>query len=586
MIPAAIIEDLKFRCDITDLVGSYVTLKRAGSNYSGLCPFHSEKTPSFVVFPSTQSFHCFGCGAGGDVITFVMRAENIDYPSALEFLANRCGVTLPQDRTDPTERGVSRKRIFEMNREAAQFFRAMLFDDTIGAQARRYLVDRGLTQPIIKRFGLGYSPDNFGMLRDHLASKGFTEEEMITGFLCGKSQKTGRAFDYFRNRVIFPIIDVSGNVVAFGGRIMGEGQPKYLNTSDTPGFKKSRNLFALNYAKNHCEDAMILCEGYMDVIALHGAGFENAVATLGTAITAEQARIFAKYTKKVYISYDSDGAGQRAADKAFRMLSEVGVETKIISLTGAKDPDEYIKKYGKVAFERLLEGSKTQFEFEFDRILAKYDITTTDGKIKAGADACQVLAGIRSQVERELYVSRVADKLGLSKDSIKSDVASILRRKNAERKKNEMAEVYRASSGIGDRVNPQAATRLRAAKTEETLLGLMMFRVENIRAAIGEGLSEKDFVTDFSRRVYSKVMEIYQESQHFDMGRMNEFFTPDEMSRISRMIADRTKLTGNGERELSATLAALRREAEKSRTSGSEIDSIEAILKQKKKNNT
>ena len=583
MIPANIIEDLKFRCDVVDLVGSYVTLKRAGSNYSGLCPFHSEKTPSFVVFPATQSFHCFGCGAGGDVITFVMRAENLDYPAALEYLANRCGVTLPEDRADPRDKGVSRKRIFEMNREAAQFFRAMLFDDTVGAEARKYLVDRGLTLPIIKRFGLGYSPDHFGMLCDHLASKGFTEEEMVVGFLCGKSQKTGRAFDYFRNRVMFPIIDVSGNVVAFGGRVMGDAQPKYLNTSDTPGFKKSRNLFALNYAKNHCEDAMILCEGYMDVIALHGAGFENAVATLGTAITSEQARIFAKYTKKVYISYDSDGAGQRAADKAFRMLSEVGVETKIISMSGAKDPDEFIKKFGKAAFSKLLEGSKTQFEFSFDRILAKYDVTTTDGKVKAGAEACQVLSEVRSQVERELYVSRVADKLGLSRESIKSDIASLIRRRNVAEKKNEMAEVYRATSGIADRVNPQAATNLRAAKTEEILLGLMMFREENIRAAIREKLSENDFVTDFSRRVYQKIMEIYEESQHFDMGRMNESFTQDEMSRISKMIADRTKLSGNGETELMATLQALRRESDRSRKGEDVLDDIEAIIKRKKK---
>ena len=584
MIPATVIEDLKFRCDIVDIVSSYVTLKRAGSNYSGLCPFHSEKTPSFVVFPSTQSFHCFGCGAGGDVITFVMRAENIDYPSALEHLANRCGVTLPDERTDPRDRGVGRKRVFDMNREAAQFFRAMLFDDTVGAAARRYLTDRGLTQPIIKRFGLGYSPDNFGMLRDHLASKGYTEEEMIVGFLCGKSQKTGRAFDYFRNRVIFPIIDVSGNVVAFGGRAMGDVQPKYLNTSDTPGFKKSRNLFALNYAKNHCEESMILCEGYMDVIALHGAGFENAVATLGTAITPEQARMFAKYTKKVYISYDSDAAGQRAADKAFRMLSEVGVETKIISMTGAKDPDEFIKKFGKVAFSRLLEGSKTQFEFEFDRILAKHDVTTTDGRVKAGAAVCKVLSEVRSRVERELYVARVAEKLGLSADSIKADVASLIRRKSAEQKKNEMTEVYRASSRLSDRVNPQAATHLRASKTEETLLGLMMLREENIQLTIREGLTEESFVTDFSRRVYRQIMVIHEESGRFDMGRMNEWFSPEEMSRVSKMLADRTRLAGNGETEMRSTLAALRREAERSRSGGDTIDDIEAILRRKKNN--
>ena len=265
------------------------------------------------------------------------------------------------------------------------------------------------------------------------------------------------------------------------------------------------------------------------------------------------------------------------------MLGEVGVETKIISLICAKDPDEYIKKFGKAAFARLLEGSKTRFEFEFDRIVAKYDITTTDGKIKAGAYACRVLSEVRSQVERELYISRVAEKLGLSRESIKSDIASLLRRKNAEQKKNEMAEVYRASSGLADRVNPQAAANLRAAKTEETLLGLLMYREENIRAALRENLTEEDFVTDFNRRVYQRLMEIHGESQRFDLGRMNEFFTPDEMPRISKMIADRTKLSGNGEKELETTLAALRREADRSRKGEDVLDDIEAIIKRKKK---
>ncbi len=347
MISRDIIDEIIYRNDIEGLIGSYVTLKRAGSNYSGLCPFHNEKTPSFTVFPATKSFYCFGCGAGGDAITFVMKNENLDYREALEFLAARAGITIPEDGDPRNEKSIPRKRIYEMNLEAARFFKNCLFDEKYGKEAMAYLHEqRGLSFATIKHFGLGYSPNDFGMLTNHMKRLGFNDEELQVGFLCGKSQKTGRSYDYFRDRVIFPIIDTSGNVVAFGGRIMdSSSKNKYLNTSDTPAFKKSRNLFALNFAKKHCEENMLLCEGYMDVIALHAAGFENAVATLGTAITSEQARIFAKYTKKVIICYDADNAGQTATMKAMRLLGEVGVEVRVLKILGAKDPDEYIRKF-------------------------------------------------------------------------------------------------------------------------------------------------------------------------------------------------------------------------------------------------
>ena len=292
-IPREIIDEIIHRNDIEQVIGSYVTLKRAGSNLNGLCPFHNEKTPSFTVFPGTKSFYCFGCGAGGDVISFVMRTENLDYRSALETLAQRAGIAIPADDSE-AEVGVPRKRLYEMNLEAAKFFRNCLFDEKYGKEALAYLhEERKLSIATIKHFGLGYSPNNAWMLTNYMKNKGYTDEELVVGFLCGKSRNSGRTYDYFRNRVIFPIIDTSGNIVAFGGRVMDDSKPKYLNTSDTPAFKKSRHLFALNFAKKHCEEQMLLCEGYMDVIALHAAGFENAVATLGTAITSEQARIFA-----------------------------------------------------------------------------------------------------------------------------------------------------------------------------------------------------------------------------------------------------------------------------------------------------
>ncbi|MBQ8289036.1 MAG: DNA primase, partial [Clostridia bacterium] len=292
LIDQSVIEEIKLRANIEDVISSYVQLKRAGSNYQGLCPFHSEKSPSFTVFPGTSSFYCFGCGAGGDVIHFVRRAENMDYPSAVEFLAKRYGIPITLDKKEQAE-NARRERVLAMNKEAARFFHQKLFAPE-GAEGLRYLTEnRRLPLPLIRHFGLGFAPNVGWSLTDHLRKKGYTDSEMASAFLCGISQKTGKPYDYFRNRVIFPIIDVRGDVVAFGGRVMDDSKPKYLNSSDTPAFKKSRNLFALNFARKSENDTMILCEGYMDVIALHGAGFSNAVATLGTAITPEQARIFA-----------------------------------------------------------------------------------------------------------------------------------------------------------------------------------------------------------------------------------------------------------------------------------------------------
>lgn len=365
MISSAIIEEIKYRNDIEDVISQYVTLKRAGSNMNGLCPFHSEKTPSFTIFKASHSFYCFGCGAGGDVITFIMKIENLDYIGALEFLAKRVGINIPADNKEP-ERGIKKSRIIEMNRAAAKFFHEQLKESR---EAQSYLERRQLPMSLIKHFGIGYAPNEFGRLTDHMHSLGFTDEELITGFLCGKSQKTGRAYDYFRGRIMFPILDVSGDVIAFGGRVIDDTMPKYLNSSDTPAFKKSRNLFALNFAKNSCSEQIILCEGYMDVIALHGAGFSNAVATLGTALTAEQARLIKRYSKSVIISYDSDEAGQRAANRAFMLLGEAGLQTKILKMENAKDPDEFIKKFGAVRFRQIIDNSYTEFDFKFDVIL-------------------------------------------------------------------------------------------------------------------------------------------------------------------------------------------------------------------------
>ncbi len=576
MIPREFIEELKARCDLEEVIGSYIQLKRAGANLSGCCPFHSEKTPSFTVFPD-QHFYCFGCGAGGDVITFIMRQENLDYAGAIEFLANRAGLTVPRDG-ERRDEGVKRARVLEMNKLAARYFRSMLFSEA-GREAMAYLTGRGLDGATIKHFGLGYAPASFGGLCDHLKKAGYTDEEMIAAFLCGKSQKTGRPYDYFRNRVMFPIIDVAGNVIAFGGRVMDDSKPKYLNSSDTPAFKKSRNLFALNYAKGNCGEQMILCEGYMDVIALHAAGFPCAVATLGTAITSEQARLMTKYAQRVVISYDSDEAGQRAAQKALRILGEVGLETRVLRMSGAKDPDEYIKNFGADRFRQLLAGSATGFEYRLDAILARHDMALAEEKIKASAEICRLIAGSYSHVEREVYVAEAARRLELPADVLRGDVEREVKRIRYERRQQEGKDAREAAAGYGDRVNPDAAKNMRVARAEETVLGLMLLYDEH-RAAVAKGsiaLVGDDFFTAFGRKVFDAVMALEQSESGFEMSLLGEEFSPEEIGRLERMRLNRRELSENGIGVLRESAALLHGESVRRREAagGSALSAIE-----------
>lgn len=566
MIPREIIEEIINRTDISDLIGSYVTLKRAGSNMNGLCPFHSEKTPSFTVFTRSNSFYCFGCGAGGDAITFAMRAENLDYPSAVEFLASRAGITIPQDKNELANMGMSRKRVYEMNLAAAKFFRDNLFDKNVGGDALNYFVgQRKLSMATVKRFGLGYAPNNFWALTNHMRSLGFTEQELIDGFLCGRSQKSGKLYDYFRNRVIFPIIDVTGNIIAFGGRVMDDSKPKYLNTSDTPGFKKSKNLFALNYAKNHCSEQIILCEGYMDVIALHAAGFENAVATLGTALTQEQARMLTKYTKKVVLLYDSDEAGQRATDRAIKILAEVGMDVRILKLNGAKDPDEYIKKFGADRFRALLGESRTGFDFKVARVLSTLDVQIPEEKIKASNAICEIIADSSSSVEREVLLAKASEILKLPVEVLKNNVELLIKKRLKEQRNNESRQAQMSIKNIGDRVNPEAVKYVGANALEESILGLLLI-YDEYRSGVSKGqvpLSEDDFVTAFGKKVFGAIMEVYNASEEFLPAMLGQYFTADEMGRLEKMRQNRLALTENGRDVLDASISALKAEREK-----------------------
>ncbi len=587
MIRKETIEQVLMRNDIESVIGSYVTLKRAGSNLKGLCPFHSEKTPSFTVYPADNSFYCFGCGAGGDAITFIRKRENLDYPDAVEFLAKRAGITIVRDERTPISNKpkFDRQRMLQMNVDAAKYYNKCLFSDNPEARAALsyFTENRGLSVATIKHFGLGYAPDSFNLFSRYMLSKGYTYDELVAGFLCGKSDKGGY-YDAFRNRVMFPIIDVSGNVIAFGGRVMDNSVPKYKNSSDTPVFKKSRNLFALNFARHYCSETLILCEGYMDVIAMHAAGFENAVATLGTAITAEQARLISRYTKKVIISYDADEAGQKAAMRAIKLLSEVGVDVTILKVPDAKDPDEYIKRFGSDKFRRLLTESKSQFDYNLENILSRYDINLPQEKIKALHEAEKLISETYSSAERDIYIKIVSKIFEVDSKSLKSDVDRIISKASAARRKDESNKVRQDTIGYSDKVNTDYAKAPAVAKNEENLLGLLLLYPEHRKSVFTEELvCGEDFFTDLNRRIFDYLKNAYfnNADSHFDM---DERFTPDEIGRMVKMKISRMELTENGGAVLLDCISALKKSVRKKNfESNSSIDSLAKLVESKRK---
>lgn len=583
--PQGFIQELKMRSPVQDVIGRYVELKRAGRNMVGRCPFHSEKTPSFTVFE--DNFHCFGCGAGGDVITFTMRIENLDYRDAVQFLADRCGMTVPQDdkRFSNIEKPkLSRERAFSMNKAAARIFYENLASPE-GQEAREYLAKRQLSAATIKRFGLGFAKNEFYDLHNKLNALGYTTEEMKENFLCGISQKSGKPFDMFRNRIMFPIIDTSGNVIAFGGRVMDDSKPKYLNSSDTVVFRKGKQLFALNYAKDALlgnvpselikPGEIILCEGYMDVIAMHQAGFTNAVATLGTAITSEHSRVVSRYAKTAYLAYDSDDAGKKAADKAMTLLNDVGVDTKIIRMHDAKDPDEYIKKFGAQSFSKLLGGSIGQIDFKLNSVLSKYNLNIPDDKLRAVDECCSVIASIYSEVKQDIYIQRLSEITGVKGDSIRSRIQRDKRKNNAKAVSVRKADMEKKTMHFDDKVNPEAISFPVAVEIEERIIGMLLLFPDLYAKC--DALTESDFVTSFSARVFKAVISLYKDNIT-DLTSLNESFTPEEVSRIYDMRFKRSELTANGVEALNEQISALKREKDKSQAKTKNISSDEELM--------
>lgn len=534
--PDSFLQELKLRSDITEIASSYVNLKRHGRNMVGLCPFHGEKTPSFNIYTENGSFYCFGCGAGGDVITFIMKIENLDYVEAVKFLAQRAGMEMPENTYDDSLSKL-RMRIYEANREAARFFHATLLSQR-GQSGLNYLRGRALSDRTIRHFGLGFADDDWNSLCNHLKNKGFSEYEIYSANLAFKRKNGNGIYDRFVNRVMFPIIDLRGNVIAFGGRIMTDEKPKYLNTSDTPVFKKSENLFSLNNAKSSGTRTLILCEGYMDVIALNQAGFTNAVATLGTALTNEQAVLMKRYADEVIICYDADGAGQKATARAIDILRNAGLPIKILTVPSGKDPDEFIRSKGEngpAAFKLLIDKCGNDVEYRLMKLRENYNLTTTDGKVAFLNDAVKIVASIESPIERDVFASKLCAELEIDKNAFLEQISKVKRRGRRENIKKETRQIQYELNGQNDKINKEHYKKPRSSSAEEALL-VYLINNPDYANSISERVTPDKFSNSLIKRYYEYVLSKIK-SGYEPLTSVSSDFNSDEVSYLYKLIS-------------------------------------------------
>ena len=558
------LQELKMKTDIEDVISTYVTLKRRGATLVGLCPFHNEKTPSFTVYPATQSFYCFGCGAGGDAITFLKKIENLDYLDAVKTLAQRAGLQMPQEGFDDSL-SKRRRRILEMNREAARFYHSVLLSPE-GKVGYDYYIGRALSAATINHFGLGFAPNQWDALLKHMRAKGYQPTELVDAGLARKGQKG--YYDNFRNRVMTPIIDVRGNVIAFGGRVLDDSKPKYINTGDTLVYKKTNELFALNFAKDSKEDALILCEGYMDVIAMHQAGFTNAVAGCGTALTTEQVRLISRYAKEVILTYDADEAGQKALQKAMTLFDQTDVKVRIPALVGGKDPDEIIRTYGRDKFKGMLEGASNETEFRLLALRRQYNLATTQGKIDFIGGALQILATL-PPVEQDLYVSRLSEELGVERQNMKVQLQDLVARQGNRREKREFKRIVQENMRKTARETMATDASLRKLRAEDRLISLLLRYPDCSRLC-------KDFdpqwlTPGFSQRVFTLILQRLENGDGTELMDLRDRLTDDEMGRLSGIIA-RGGESADAKQEFSDCLQTIRAEQQKKQESAAELD--------------
>lgn len=566
MIPREYIDEVVRRSDITEVVSSYVQLRHRGRTHTGLCPFHSEKTPSFVVYPETQSFYCFGCGAGGDVITFVRKINNLDYVEALKMLAGRAGMPMPEE---DDKAGRLRSRVLAINKEAARFFYEQLNAENDDARAARaYWRGRGLSDSTIRRFGLGFSPNDFGALRRHLRTRGYTEEEMLASGLQKRSEK-GNVYDVFRGRVMTPIFDLRGNVIAFGGRVLGDEKPKYINSPETLVYKKSKAMFALNIAKKSASRRYILCEGYMDVISLHQAGFDTAVAACGTALTPDQVRLLGEYADEVVLCYDSDEAGQKATARSLGLFAESPVKVSVLNIPGAKDPDEFIKKYGRERFEALLNGTSNAIEYKLAKVREKYDLARPADRVEYIKDAIRLLAGRLTPTEREVYAGRLAEETDVAKANVMAQLEAAVRTNQRRAQRQREKELLNTGAGADIKLPynvPGGEKALGVASAEQQLVAALI-RDPSLIPMAESRVKPEQFLMEDMAAAYAAVLEAKRQGHLPDLATLASALPEETVSRLSLLLA-RNYDVGLGRRDVEMYLDRLEQSVPQSSKAG------------------
>ena len=559
--PEAFLDELIARNPIEDVVSQYVNLKRSGSNLFGLCPFHGEKTPSFSVSPDKGIYYCFGCHKGGSVINFEMEIEGLSYPDAVRALAKRAGLEVPEDEQYQS-RYRQQERLWAMHKEAARFFHSRLYAP-IGANALQYATGRGMPKSILTKFGIGYAPDSWTDLVDYLRSKNYTDQELRDSGLVTVSQKNGNLLDRFRDRLMFPIIDVRGNVIGFGGRIMNNSDKsaaKYLNSPETLIFNKRKNLFALNLAKKSKLGYLILVEGYMDAIALHQYGFDCAVASLGTALTEDGANLLSRYTEQVVLIYDGDEAGQNATQRAIPILEKAGLQVKVLKMRDAKDPDEYLKKFGADRFRILLEESANRVEYQLNAILKKYDLRDDEQKVQYLQESAGLIGSLSSAVQREVYGGRVAEAAGISEDAMRLEVNRALKRRTYQEKKKQEKIDLSPARNLQPKEKSIRYSNLRSARAEEMIIAQVL-REPALFAQIPD-LQPEIFSSEFLGRAFRQLRDRYHQGLDVSLGGLSDF-TAEEMSHLAGISQQQGPVN---ERSLLDCTNIIREEYQKSQT--------------------
>ena len=574
----AFLSDLMMRSDIVDLISSYVTLKKRGNTYVGLCPFHNEKTPSFTVYPDTRSFYCFGCGAAGDAVSFIKKIDNLDYLDAVKTLAQRAGLQMPEEGYDDSL-AKRRKKILEINKETARFYHSYMMSEN-GRVGLNYFLSRGLAPKTINHFGLGYAPDEWSALLNHLKAKGFSLSDMEAARVIKKGNHG--YYDMFRNRVMTPIIDVRGNVIAFGGRVLDDSKPKYINSSESMVYKKTNELFGLNFAKDSGKDSLILCEGYMDVIAMHQAGFTNAVAGCGTALTPEQVRVISRYASEVVLVYDNDEAGQKALNKAISLFSQVDIKIRIPKLEGGKDPDEIIRTHGKARFESILDSASNEIEFALVSAKSKYDLQTTRGKSSYADEAVRLLSDAKP-IERDLYLSRISEELGIEKRALSAQLDDYIKRRSRNSKKREYEKIIDDNTNLMAKESYNAKVSSVTIKAQQRLIGLLLTHPDCIKLC--DGFDTNMFSEGFYKKAFETIIQRISNNMSIDLIVFNETFSDDEMSKITQ-IMHKTQNSGNVKQEFLDCLNVVKNEYKKAHTPNTADMDDDAFRSLFKKNNT